>query len=136
MQTMLQDGNNVYLLTQETWDPNSDAYALKEESMTDWEGNMKDPKDWRTMLVFDDIEQETISPSAFSISSAETHAVDLKYKSHEDGTQQQPNDNITSHMILHVGDNVIGSVSSVFNPHQMCGLMEQWAQLGMDMMIN
>ena len=92
---------------------------------------MKDPKDWRTKLVFDDIEQETISPSAFSISSAETHAMDLKYKSHEDRTQQQPND----HTMLHVGDNVIGSVSSVLDPHQMCGLMEQRAQLGMDKMI-
>ena len=121
------------LLAPQTWDRHSDAYALTEESMM--EGNMKDPKDWRTKLVFDDIEQETISPSAFSISSAETHVVDLKYKSHKDRTQQQPNDNIMSHMMLHMGDNVIGSVLSVLDPYQMCGLMEQKAQLGMDKMI-
>ena len=38
-------------------------------------------------------------------------------------------------MMLHMGDNVIGSVSSVLDPHQMCGLMEQQAQPGMDKMI-
>ena len=36
MQAMLHGGNDVYLLTPDTWDPHSDAYALNEESMTDW----------------------------------------------------------------------------------------------------
>ena len=41
----LQDGNDRYILTPKIWNPHSDTYAMDEESMIDWEGNMQDPKD-------------------------------------------------------------------------------------------
>ena len=36
----LQDGNDRYILTPKIWKPHSDTYAMDEESMIDWEGNM------------------------------------------------------------------------------------------------
>ena len=37
----LEEPEDVYVLTPTTWNPHSDAYVINEESMLDWEGNMK-----------------------------------------------------------------------------------------------
>ena len=37
----LEESEDVYVLTPTTWNPHSDAYVIDEESMLDWEGNMK-----------------------------------------------------------------------------------------------
>ena len=42
----LEDPLDVYLLTPTKWNPHSDAYAANEESIVDWEGNIKQRKDW------------------------------------------------------------------------------------------
>jgi hypothetical protein len=36
----MQETEDVYLLTPSRWDPHCDAYAINEENMLDWEGNM------------------------------------------------------------------------------------------------
>ena len=41
----LAESKEVYLLTPSQWCPHSDAYAQNEESMLDWDGNMKPSKD-------------------------------------------------------------------------------------------
>ena len=51
----LCEGNDVYILTPETWHPHLNAYAHNEESMVYWEGNIHAPKDRNTKLVFDNI---------------------------------------------------------------------------------
>ena len=51
----LCEGNDVYILTPETWHPHSNAYAHNKDSMVDWEGNIQAPKDRKTKLVFDNI---------------------------------------------------------------------------------
>ena len=37
----LEEPEDVYVLAPTTWSPHSDAYVMNEESMLDWEGNMK-----------------------------------------------------------------------------------------------
>ena len=105
------------------WNPRSEVFSTNKESMMDWEGNMQDPKDWKTHLVFDDIED---IPKAFAlmVSSLETSMVNKKYEQQNefDDTMQQINCTISS-------------ASSVLDHAQMCQLVERRAQLGRDQMI-
>ena len=38
-------GHDVYVLSPSRWDPHSEVYGQNEANMTDWEGNVKEPKD-------------------------------------------------------------------------------------------
>ncbi len=63
----LVDPPDVYLLTPTTWNPHSDAYAFNEESMLDWEGNMKLPKDRETRIVLDDLPDDSAMVSSLRL---------------------------------------------------------------------
>ena len=119
----LQHGKDVYILTLEMWNPHSEAYSTNEESMMDWEGNMWDPKDWKTHLVFDNME-DIPEASAFMVSLLETSIINEKYE------QQTEDVNIMQQI-----DCTISSVSSVLDQAQMCLFMEREAQLRRDQMI-
>ena len=73
---MLQEPPNVYLLTPTQWNPHSDAYAINEESMLDWEGNMKEKKDWEQRVVLDDIEASVAMVSSMHLSEMEEATID------------------------------------------------------------
>ena len=45
MREDLLAGHDVYVLSPSKWDPHSEAYGQNEANMTDWEGNVKEPKD-------------------------------------------------------------------------------------------
>ena len=51
----LKEREDVYVLTPTIWNPYSDAYVINEESMLDWEGNMRDEKDCEKRVVLEDI---------------------------------------------------------------------------------
>ena len=51
----LEEPDDVYILTPTTWNPHSGAYVTNEESMLDWEGNMKHEKDHEKGVVLEDI---------------------------------------------------------------------------------
>ena len=51
----LEEPEDVYILTPTTWNPHSDAYVINEESMLDWEGNMKHEMDHENKVVVEDI---------------------------------------------------------------------------------
>ena len=53
----------------QNWDPNSDAYALNEENMIDWEGNMIKPCH-RTQIIIEDLPEIDNSKIASAIISA------------------------------------------------------------------
>ena len=63
-------GHDVYVLSPSRWDPHSEAYGQNEANMTDWEGNVKEPKDRPHQVVIDEIEGE-IEASKFVVSSTE-----------------------------------------------------------------
>ena len=52
----LEEPEEVYILTPTTWNPHSDAYVINEESMLDWEGNMKHERDHEKRVVLEDIQ--------------------------------------------------------------------------------
>ena len=65
-------GHDVYVLSPSKWDPHSEAYGQNEANMTDWEGNVKEPKDRPYQVVIDEIDAE-IDASEFAVSSTEAN---------------------------------------------------------------
>ena len=55
----LQNATDVYIIMPSLWQPHSDTYAHNENSRLDWEGNMRDWKDWEQWVVLDDIPEDT-----------------------------------------------------------------------------
>ena len=56
-------------------DPHSEVYGQNEANITDWEGNVKEPKDRPYWVVIDEIEAE-IDASKFVVSSTEGNIID------------------------------------------------------------
>ena len=71
----LEEPENVYILTHTTWNPHSDAYVINEESMLDWEGNMKHEKDHEKRVVLEDIPSDDTMISALALCEQEQMAV-------------------------------------------------------------
>ena len=47
----------IYTLTPTRWNPHTDVYALNEESIVDWEGNIKDRSHCHVQIVLDKISE-------------------------------------------------------------------------------
>ena len=47
-----------YVLSPSKWDPHSEVYRQNKANMTDWEGNVKEPKDRPHQVVIDEIVTE------------------------------------------------------------------------------
>jgi len=85
----LVEPSDVYMLTPSRWNPHSDAYARNEESMLDWEGNMKQPKD-RVRVVIDDIPEDEAMVSSLLISDAEWARVDSLLMHPDPSDEEEP----------------------------------------------
>ena len=57
------------------WIPHSDAYVINEESMLDWEGNMKHEKDHEKRVVLEDIPSDDTMISSLALCEKEQMAV-------------------------------------------------------------
>ena len=68
-------GHDVYVLSPSKWDPHSEVYGQNEANMTDWEGNVKEPKDRPYQVVIDENEAE-IDAGKFVVSSTEANIID------------------------------------------------------------
>ncbi len=73
--TMMQDSEEVYLLTPTNFNPHDDAYAANEESMLDWEGNMIE-RQHRTQIILSEIEEDENMRVSSVISSIESRTID------------------------------------------------------------
>ena len=71
----LEEPEDVYVLTPTTWNPHSDAYVINEESMLDWEGNMKHEKDHEKRVVLEDIPSDDTMISSLALCEKEQMAV-------------------------------------------------------------
>ena len=71
----LEEPEDVYILTPTTWNPHSDAYVINEESMLDWEGNMKHEKDHEKKVVLEDIPSDDTMISSLALCEKEQMAV-------------------------------------------------------------
>ena len=72
----LTDPEEVYILTPTTWNPHSDAYANNEESILDWEGNLKPRKVREVKIVMDDLPEDSEEIGSLMVSATETAHID------------------------------------------------------------
>jgi hypothetical protein len=72
----LIDPEEVYILTPTTWNPHLDVYARNEESMLDWEGNLKPKIERELKIVLDDIPEDDLEMASLTVSSAESAQID------------------------------------------------------------
>ena len=72
----LIDPEEVYILTPTTWNPHLDVYARNEESMLDWEGNLKPKKEREFKIVLDDLPEDDTQMASLMVSSAESAQID------------------------------------------------------------
>ena len=59
------------MLTPTIWNPHSDAYVINEESMLDWEGNMRHEKDHEKRVVLEDIPSHDTMISSLALCDKE-----------------------------------------------------------------
>ena len=71
----LEEPEDVYILTPTTWNPHSDAYVINEESMLDWEGNMKHEKDQEKRVVLEDIPSDDTILSSLALCEKDQMAI-------------------------------------------------------------
>jgi len=118
---------DVYLLTPTRWNPHSDSYALNEESMLDWEGNMRQRSDRETRVVLEEIPEDEAMVFSMSVGQAEAVAVDATFADDKEGTHPQYRpiprqaDEVAS---------VLAGVSTTLDDQTMCALMEERAERG------
>ena len=124
----LHEGNDVFILTPETWHPHLNAYAHNEDSMVDWEGNICAPKDRKTKLVFDNIPDDGQVQST-SILATEAKASDDKCET----THCEENEEHSTIFPQHTTN--VFSLTTINDPMWMTKMMEQRAQLGCDQML-
>ena len=84
----LNCATEIYTLTPTIWNPQIDAYALNEQSIVDWEGNIRERNHCDMKIVLDEIGDEY--QNQYKISSMEAHHVDEILKDHS----QHNNNNV------------------------------------------
>ena len=67
----LEEPEDVYVLTPTVWNPHSDAYVINEESMLDWEDNMRHEKDHEKRVVLEDIPSDDTMISSLALCDKE-----------------------------------------------------------------
>ena len=101
----------IYKLTPTRWNPHTDAYALNEDSIVDWEGNIKEKSKTGTKIVLDEIGDE--HQSQYGVSTMETLHMDRVIQS-----RSQCNDFDT------FKKSELSVISSVLCPYQVTSLIE------------
>ena len=106
----LLNPNEVYILSPATWNPHSNAYSTNEESMLDWEGNMRPKKDNQHRIVLDNVEDDANMVASLFITPLEQEAIDTH--SVEDDEQY---DRMRILTIPWLADNVSCTLGSISN---------------------
>ena len=116
----LNYATEIYTLTPTRWNPHTDVYALNEESIVDWEGNIKDRSLCDVKIILDEIGDEY--QGQYKVSSMEAQYVDeiLKIRS-----QQNDNNNVYK-------TSELSTILSVLCPHLLTLMIEAQINLGSD----
>lgn len=96
----LEEPSNVYMLTPTTWNPHSDAYASNEESMLDWEGNMRNQVD-RVRVVLHDVADSAEMASTMSVGALENQRIDARFSDSEEDTHESVSSIHDEHELYH-----------------------------------
>ena len=80
----LEEPDDVYVLTPSTWNPHSDAYVINEESMLDWEGNMKNTRDHEKRVVLEEIPSDETMISSLALCEKEEKIISSNFVNDQD----------------------------------------------------
>ena len=84
---MLQSCEEVLLLTPSRWNPHDNAYALNEEGMIDWQGELVEKKDRRQILL-SEVAQDDAMAASTGVSSVEASVIDAHLERRESATSE------------------------------------------------
>ena len=115
----LNCATEIYTLTPARWNPHTDAYTLNDESIVDWEGNIRERNHSDVKIVLDEIDDNY--QNQYKISSIETQHMDKVLKARS----QCINNNMFK-------TNELSIISSVLCPHLLTSMIEARANLGSD----
>ena len=115
----LNCATEIYTLTPVRWNPHTNAYALNEESIVDWEGNIRERNHSDVKIVLDEIDDDY--QNQHKILSIETQHIDKVLKARS----QCINNNMFK-------TNELSTISSVLCPHLLTSMIEARANLGSD----
>ena len=79
----LEEPEDVYVLTPTFWNPHSDASVINEESMLDWEGNMRNERDHKKRVVLEDIPSDDTMISSLALCEKEEMLISSYQDSHQ-----------------------------------------------------
>ena len=82
----LEELEDVYVLTPTIWNPHSDAYVIKEESMLDWEGNMRHEKYHEKRVVLEDIPSDDTMISSLVLCDKEQIFISSNFVDQDEDT--------------------------------------------------
>ena len=80
----LEEPEDVYVLTPTIWNPHSDAYVINEESMVEWEGNMKHEKDHEKKVVLEGIPSDDTMISPLALCAKEQMVISSHFVDQDD----------------------------------------------------
>ena len=72
---LLSNTDEIYDMTPVKWNPHCESYAENEESMLDWEGNMKEPQH-RKKILLSEIDPDKDLEESLNVSSVENTHID------------------------------------------------------------
>ncbi len=81
--THMQDSDEIYMLTTDQFNPHDDSYAVNEENMLDWEGNMVERKH-RTKILLSEVEDNEAMAASVQVSSIESRVIDRALETSDD----------------------------------------------------
>ena len=124
-QDELVEPSDVYMLTLTIWNSHSDHYVHNEENMLDWEGNMKEKKDWiQWRIVLDELKEDTRMVSSLFIREVESIAILDTFLDEEEPmmTSSPYNDNVIAAMTA--------QISTTLHAGTLHEVMKDWAEEG------
>ena len=82
----LEEPEDVYVLTPTIWNPHSDAYVINEESMLDWEGNMRIERDHEKRVVLEDIPSDDTMISSLALCEKDEMLISSNFVNQDEDT--------------------------------------------------
>ena len=125
----LQAGYDTYVLTPAVWQPHSTVYADNEAGRVDWEGNIKEQRDWSIRVVLDDLPPVDESTMTANVASAlEAKSIDCTCGQREAGRPER------SKRQIRTADSQLHEISAVLAEETMINTLTARAEFGHDCM--
>ena len=124
---MMEECEEVYILTPDCWNPHSNAYATNEDSMLDWQGEMVEKRDRRTILV-EDIEDDQAMAASLYVGACEQKLVNENFRDVAINKIEEPIPNYIPPEADQIAS-VFDEINPTLNDERLCQRMEEVSNL-------